>query len=180
MEPRAIDDIEKLLKPIKKISCPIRWIDPKNHHITLKFIGEVSDQKYLQIEKGLIETAQTLNIGDIDLKLTGCGKFGPKDAIRIFWVGLIPNPSLNSLYEEIENCLFRLGIAKEDRPFSAHITVGRNNKAYNFKRVFEYIEELKDRTITGVHVTHFQLFKSDLLPEGPVYTVLKEIPLAYS
>jgi RNA 2',3'-cyclic 3'-phosphodiesterase len=177
LDTTAIEQTEKFLKPFKKIACPIRWVKPGNIHITLKFIGEIPDKKYPPILQAVTEAAASLHAGEFDVTLSGCGKFGPRDTLNIFWVGIAPQDTLTQLYEKIENSLFKIGIPKEDRPFKPHITIGRNKKDFNFKPVFNLIDENKDRKITGMHVTHFQLFESQLAPEGPVYTILKEIPL---
>ncbi len=171
----VIAAIEKFLEPFKKTNTPIRWVKPENTHITLKFIGEVSPGKYSRIEEAL--TGTPFNIDNFTVSLQGCGKFGRGGSLNIFWIGMAANPSLEQLYEKIETTLAKLGIKKEDRPFKAHITVGRNKKNFNFKSIFKLIEENNDRRIIEFPVSHFQLFKSQLTPEGPIYTVLKEIPL---
>ena len=169
--------IETFLKPFKKAGTPIRWVKPENVHITLKFIGEVPKDKYLQIEKQLSNL--DLAVDSMDIKLTGCGKFGKQDTLNIFWIGLEPNPLLNRLYDLIEESLNKIGIEKESRPFKPHITVGRNKRNYNFKGFYETIADKSDQPIAEFTVSHFQVFKSDLKPEGPIYTILKEIPLKH-
>jgi 2'-5' RNA ligase len=176
LDDAVIDAIEKFLKPFKKINTPIRWVKPGNTHITLKFIGEVSTEKYSRIEKTLTETP--CNIDNFTVTLQGCGKFGRGGGLNIFWIGMTANPLLEQLYEKIEGTLAKLGIKKEDRPFNAHITVGRNKKNFNFKSLFKLIDENKDHPIVEFPVSHFQLFKSQLTPDGPIYTILKEISLA--
>ena len=169
------DEIEKFLKPFKKLSSPIRWVKPQNIHITLKFIGEVPGEKYSQMEENL--TAATFNTGPFNLTLAGCGKFGKKESLNILWTGIAPNQKLEHIYNTIEDTLEKSGIEKETRPFKPHITVGRNKKNFNFKSFFKIIEEKKDLPITEFTVDGFQLFKSRLTPSGPVYSILKEIPL---
>jgi 2'-5' RNA ligase len=176
LDERVHDEIEKFLKPFKKISSPVRWVKPANVHITLKFIGEVSNEKYVQIEKRLSEAE--FNTDPFDLRLAGCGKFGRGNTLNIFWIGISPSDPLARVFKKIENTLAKIGIEKENRQFKPHITVGRNKKNFNFKSFFELIEENSDQQISELTVNHFQIFKSQLRPEGPIYTILKEIPLA--
>ena len=176
LDERVHDEIEKFLEPFKKISSPIRWVKPENVHFTLKFIGEVSEEKYAQIEKRLSEAE--FNTGPFDLRLTGCGKFGRGNTLNIFWIGIAPSDPLAQVFNKIENTLAKIGIEKENRQFKPHITVGRNKKNFNFKSFSELIEENSDQLISEFNVGHFQVFKSQLRPEGPIYTILKEIPLA--
>lgn len=176
LDERVHEEIEKFLEPFKKISSPIRWVKPENVHITLKFIGEVSEEKYAKIEKRLGEAE--FDTGPFDLKLTGCGKFGRGNTLNIFWIGISPSDPLTQIFKKIENTLAKISIEKENRPFKPHITVGRNKKNFNFQSFFQLIEENNDRLISEFNVDHFQVFKSQLRPEGPIYTILKEIPLA--
>lgn len=175
LDDAALDSIEKFLKPFKKIASPLKWTIRENLHVTLKFIGEVPTEKYKQIEALLAEG--DFNTGAIDLNITGCGKFGRGPDLNIFWVGLEKNPKLEDMFNRIENTLAKAGIPKEDRPFKPHITVARNKKTFNFKSFFELIEQNGSRLISPYSVTHFQLFESRLRPEGPIYSILKEIPL---
>jgi 2'-5' RNA ligase len=176
LDDRVQKEIESFLKPFKKISSPLRWVKPGNVHLTLKFIGEVSDDQYSHIERRLSDTE--FAAGPIELKLSGCGKFGKGDSLNIFWIGVDPDPTLTEIYDRIETSLAKAGIEKENRPFKPHLTVGRNKKNVNFKSFFRLMEENNDRLVSQFTVSHFQVFKSQLRPEGPVYTVLKEIPLA--
>jgi len=178
MPDRAVHEkIEKFLKPFKKMSSPIRWVNPANVHLTLKFIGDVSIEKFKQIETALLEAVP--KDGPILLDLTGCGKFGKNDSLSIFWLGTADNPRLNALYLSIENALERVGVPKEPRPFKAHITVGRNKRDFNFKSLFTRMDELSHQPIAQLEAASVILFKSDLKPSGPVYSVLKEIPLSH-
>lgn len=168
-------EMEKFLKPFKKMASPIKWTKPENIHVTLKFIGEVTPDKYSRIET-LLDNAD-FKTGSIDLTIAGCGKFGKGRDMSIFWIGLDKNEKLEDLYNRIETTLQKAGIPKEERRFKPHLTVARNKKSFNFKSFFELIEENKDRRIAGQRVTAFQVFESRLTPEGPIYTLLKEIPL---
>ncbi len=176
LDDRVHEEIEKFLAPFKKISSPVRWVNPENVHVTLKFIGEVAEEKYAKIEKYLGEAE--FDTGPFDLRLAGCGKFGRRETLDIFWIGITPCDSLTRVFKKIEDSLAKLGIEKENRPFTPHITVGRNKKNFNFKSFLQLVEENRDRSISEFNVDRFQVFKSQLRPEGPVYTILKEIPLA--
>jgi 2'-5' RNA ligase len=175
LDDRVHEEIESFLKPFKKISSPLRWVKPANVHLTLKFIGEVSEEKYSQIERGLGEVE--FDTGPVALQLSGCGKFGRGDSLDIFWIGLVPSAPLTEIFNKIETTLAKIGIEKERRPFKPHLTVGRNKKTFNFKSFSGLMEENSYRPVSQFTVSSFQVFKSQLRPEGPIYTVLEEIPL---
>lgn len=167
------EEIERSLKPFKKIATPIKWVKPENVHLTLKFIGEVSPEKYSQIEE--VFTNNDFNVGAFDLEIAGFGKFGRGRELNILWVGIEKNETIKNLYQRIEDTLAKIGISKEKRPFKAHLTVGRNKKNFNFKPLFELLDKNADVHVTKFRVNAFQVFKSELFSTGPVYTILKEI-----
>lgn len=169
----AHDAVESALKPFKKIGTPIKWVKTENIHLTLKFIGEVPQEKYTRIEEVLTES--DFNVGAFDLEVAGFGKFGRGRELNILWTGIGKNAQLEDLYHRIEEALEKIGIKKEKRPFKPHVTVGRNKKNYNFKPIFELLEQNADVSINKLKVTAFQIFKSELFSTGPVYTILKEI-----
>jgi 2'-5' RNA ligase len=177
LDDSVLDKIEKFLKLFKKIASPLKWTTRENLHITLKFIGDVSDEKYKQIESLLAGADFNTGTGAIAINISGCGKFGRGPDLNIFWVGLEKNRQLEDMFNRIENTLLKAGIPKEDRQFKPHITVARNKKNFNFKSFYQLIDQYNDRLISGATVTHFQLFSSRLMPEGPIYTILKEIPV---
>jgi 2'-5' RNA ligase len=130
---------------------------------------------YDRMTKKLAE--QDVPTGPFDVTLTGCGKFGRDHSMNIFWIGIGRSGTLGELYEFIENTLASIGIEREIRPFKPHITVARNKKNFNFKSFYDLIDRYGDSRIVQFPVTGFQVFKSTLTPDGPIYDVLKEIPL---
>ncbi len=168
-------DIERFLKPFKKQAGPIKWAKTENVHLTLKFIGEAAREKYSQIEEVL--TGGDFKVGAFDLEIAGCGKFGRGNDLNIFWAGIGKNDKLEDLYYRIENALAKTGIKKETRPFKAHITLGRNKKKYNFNPILLLLDQYAGVPIANFKVETFQVFKSELFPDGPVYTILKEITI---
>jgi 2'-5' RNA ligase len=172
------ENIARELKPFKKIANSIRWTESGNIHLTLKFLGEISAGLLERIEETLL--AAKIPVAPFPLKITGFGKFPAGDNLHIFWAGVDDTPPLRALFDWIENTLAPLGIAREAQPFNPHITLGRNKARYNFKTLFELLAEKRDIFLAECQVTSFQLFSSQLTPAGPLYKILKEIPLEQS
>lgn len=169
----TIEKIIQRLKPFKKLSTPIRWVKPENIHLTLKFIGEVDEKKRSQIEEAL--NAIEIQADSVEISISGFGKFGRKEDLNIFWAGIKNNPELTELYKKIEHSLEKINIDRETRSFKPHLTLGRNRKRFNFKSFFPLIEKYADLPIVTYTAKRFQLFQSVLSPQGPAYTILKEI-----
>lgn len=175
LDDAVLEKIEKFLKPLKKIPTPIKWTKLKNLHVTIKFIGDIPDEQYPQIEELLSNAG--FNTGEINLKITGCGKFGKGHNLDILWIGIDKNDKVEKMYNKIEKTLENGGIPRERHKFRPHITVARNKKSFNFNSFFKIIDENREHFISGLKITHFQVYKSQLTPEGPIYSILKEIPL---
>jgi 2'-5' RNA ligase len=172
------ESIARELKPFKKIANSIRWTESGNIHLTLKFVGEISEALLGRIEAVLL--AAKIPVAPFQLKISGFGKFPVGDDLHIFWAGVDDTPQLRALFDWIENTLAPLGISGEAQPFNPHITLGRNKGRYNFKTLFELLAENRDIFLAECQVNSFQLFSSRLTPAGPLYRILKEIPLEQS
>lgn len=170
------EEINKALKPFKKISTPVKWVIAENIHLTLKFIGEISEGKYLQVKESL--TNNNFNISPFNLKILNLGKFGRGNSINVLWAGIENNNELKTLFKEIENRLEKINIKKDTREFKPHITLGRNKKQFNFKAFFKLLDKYNNHFISETKVDNFQIFKSELSYSGPTHTILKEIPIA--
>jgi RNA 2',3'-cyclic 3'-phosphodiesterase len=172
------ESIARELQPFKKIANSIRWTKSANIHLTLKYVGEISEDLAARIEETLL-TAK-IPVTPFPLKITGFGKFPAGDDLHILWAGVDANPSLRALFSWIENACASLGIDREAQPFNPHITLGRNKARYNFKPLFEMLAAKQDLFLAEFPVTSFQLFSSQLTPAGPLYKILKEISLEQS
>ena len=163
-------------------SCIDRFLEDLNNagvrtgktsqfHITLKFLGDISDQQIPAIINALEDAASKTVPFDIDLNKTGT--FSRKDGSGIIWIGSDSKES-GRLASLVDENLSRLNFEKESRPFNTHITVAR------VKKDVKNIEELlrfKKYEFGRIHVSSLFLMKSRLTPDGPVYSVVKEMPL---
>jgi len=172
------DKIAKELKPFKKAGTSIRWIENGNFHLTLKFIGEVDGAMAERIAGAL--AAAKIAVAPFNLRISGFGKFPAGEDLHVFWAGVEGNPELQALFSGIETAILPLGIARDERPFHPHLTLGRNRAKYNFKAFFARIAEKQDLFLAEMRVAAFQLFSSRLTAAGPVYSVFKEITLVQS
>jgi 2'-5' RNA ligase len=105
--------------------CPgVRWVLPEQMHLTLKFLGEVADRRVAEVAAALERAAGGSRA--CTLTLRGCGCFPPGGAPRVVWVGVEePTGALAECAAAVEGSLEDLGFPREQRPFSAHVTLGR-------------------------------------------------------
>jgi len=176
LEEGVLAQIEKELKPFKKMKTSIRWTKPENIHLTLKFVGEVAADVYPEMERAVA----SFHFGQKPFKINfrGLGKFPAGDELNIFWIGLEPVVELETLFRRIEDILTRFGVEKETRRFLPHITVGRNKARFQFEPLLNELEKKSDVRLGESIVSSFQIFESRLAPRGPVYTIRSEVAIA--
>jgi len=96
-----------------------KWVDPGNFHVTLRFIGEISEDLAADIDDAL----SRLRARRFTLQMAGTGVFGDKP--RSLWAGIERSPELVGLRDKIEQALIRVGLPPEPRKFSPHVTLAR-------------------------------------------------------
>ncbi len=149
----------------------MRWVDPANIHITLKFLGEVEPAKLKQIsaEVGQIASASV----PFEFRVCGTGVFPAWNRPRILWAGVDAPPGLISLQSQIDLSTRAIGFPSEARAFSPHLTLGRVNEWITSTQLSSLrlkMDQAKDKVFGTVRATQVTIFQSTLRPSGPVYT----------
>lgn len=157
----------------KESGRAVRWVTPENIHLTLKFLGEVSASNLELLAQALrAECAQTTSF---TVSVEGLGCFPNPRRPRILWVGLTAPPALNRLQHQVEAIAARLGYPPEDKPFSPHLTIGRVREQASPAELQSLRILLEQTTVASLGtftIQEIHLYKSDLKPEGPIYTRL--------
>jgi len=165
-------DIFKSFESLKNSKVTFgNFVKKENIHLTLKFLGNISEEKIKEIEKKLSEiefSGFSVSTGDI-------GFFPSEKYIRIIWINLISD-NIKKLKRIIDDKLKEIGINHNDREFSSHITVARVKKMKDKENFFKKIEELKIKKM-NFDINNFFLIKSELRKDGPVYKILKKFEL---
>ena len=113
--------IAEFIQEVRGSAPEVRWVEPEALHVTLKFIGEKPDVAVAEIEKAIGGvTAESFAVS-----FRGYGFFPTEKAARVFWVGIEADTKLAELAATVERKLARIGIPKEERGFSPHLTLAR-------------------------------------------------------
>jgi 2'-5' RNA ligase len=145
------------------------WTRAEGMHLTLKFLGEVSEQRVPEIMSSL--RMATEGIGPLGFSVSGVGTFPNPIKARVVWIGLAGDTDkLARLQVAVENAMFLLGMAREERKFTPHLTLGRIKYIRSRDRWAKTLEEVKDISLPGFEATSVSLMKSELKPSGAVYT----------
>ncbi len=169
----VISDLQKQMP-----SGVIKWSPPKNIHLTLKFLGDVSVHNLDLLKDALRVEVTGRDV--FDMSVGGMGVFPKITQPRVIWVGIEAPDDLASLQRAIENDMRRLGYAREKSSFTPHLTLGRVARNANPQELRQVIQVLQDYKVGFLGVsraTAVHLYRSDLNPGGAVYTALFTVPL---
>jgi 2'-5' RNA ligase len=118
---------------------PVRWVNPEGMHLTLKFLGEVADDRQPDLTSALRRAAATSRA--MTLTVAELGAFPDPRRPRVVWAGVSPEPALELLQHRVEQEFAALGFPSEGRPFRPHLTLGRVKRDAP-ARAFDHLEEL--------------------------------------
>jgi len=178
--PQEIKDfLSRIQGQLKASGADVKWVEPKNIHLTLKFLGEINDEKQDAVTRIIGDVAEDKN--PFSMRIYSIGAFPKINFPRVIWVGIEKGErETKEIAKELEGKLVKIGIAKEDRPFSSHITIGRTRSAINREKLVQDLKILEnnfgEKNLEFL-VNKITLYKSTLTPKGPIYEALKEVNL---
>ncbi len=148
----------------------IKWVEAKNIHLTLKFIGEVPEKKI----KLIGDATQSVLEGrkKFEGQVVGCGGFPNLRNPRVLWVGLKGAEPAIEIAQQIDRKLIPIGIDSEKRGLSPHLTLGRIKKRSDLSKLAAHMESL-NFDAGSVILDRVALVKSTLTPGGPIYENIK-------
>jgi 2'-5' RNA ligase len=173
-------NLEELLRRLKP-AARMQWSPPANLHVTTKFIGEWPEERLGELKAALAGLPARAVMA---VRIRRVGFFPNAHAPRNFWCG-IEAPGLPELAADIDSATAGLGVAREKRAFSPHLTLARITLAQSRQRVelgplHQAIAALPSLDFGGFQAASFFLYQSTLRPAGSVYTKLAEFPLTKS
>ncbi len=164
--------IEEVQGNLKSTHADVRWVSPEKIHLTLKFFGYIEESRiepiFMSIEEPVRDTLP------FSIKVRGVGGFPSLKNPRVVWMGLEHGrESLLSFQKQLEERLQKIGFEPEDRPFQPHLTLGRMKSSRGKEELVKGMEKYREEEFGVFQVERVALFKSDLRPTGPIYTLLK-------
>lgn len=171
--------VSQLIEDLKKqsgVSRGIRWIRPEAMHLTLKFLGEINEEKVAPITDVLKRISEECQ--PFPLRMKGTGFFPPKSrAPRVIWIGVEEEDKLMRLQSQVEKALERMGFPREKRKYHPHLTLGRVKTFSEIKNTLLFLEKHKDKNFGDMEVKKITFFRSILKPTGAEYSALAELIL---
>ena len=170
------DNVSELIQKLDTGGRNIRWVKPQGMHLTLKFLGDVSEDKNTKVKSVLGSIAT--DYSRFPLSLKGTGTFPPAARIpRVVWIGIEKNEFLQNIQDRVEKELHNIRFPKEKRKYFPHLTLGRVKGLQNIETIMETLNQYKEAEFGGMTVNKITLFKSTLKPTGAEYAILSEFHL---
>jgi RNA 2',3'-cyclic 3'-phosphodiesterase len=178
--------ITRFVEGVQGFAPEARWVKPESLHVTLKFIGEQPEPAVEQMKVAL----RSVNSSATEIQFRGYGFFPTAKSARVFWLGMETGPQLAALALAIDEKTAALGIPREDRTFSPHLTLARGSGGSGsprwhkgdgpnrtFARLQEKLGSLQSPEFGTMTPREFFLYQSQLSPKGSKYTKLERFAL---
>jgi RNA 2',3'-cyclic 3'-phosphodiesterase len=165
-----------LIEALRRPGDGVSWVKPENLHYTLRFLGEVGEDGARRATAAAIQAASAAKA--FAGALGGLGAFPNPRRARVIWLGLSEGAeALVALAQELDRALARRGFGAPDKPFSAHLTLGRVREA-GPDWTAALSESRPADPPARFTVDRLCVVESRLNPRGSIYTVRAEAPLA--
>jgi len=176
---KIIYTIGKVQEEIKSYGLKIRWVRPENIHLTLKFLGDTKAADKENVARAVSESVT--GYPPISLAVKGIGVFPGIKRPRVIWLGVSNQLDVLTTFQKtLDEKLEAIGFPKENRPFRGHLTLGRIKSKIDPKKLNDALKEFTRFESEHFLADRIILYKSDLKPNGPVYTKLIETYLTAS
>ena len=178
--------IARFIEGVSGFAPDARFVRPESLHVTLKFIGE---QKPEQVE-AITHKLRGVRGTPFEIRLAEFGFFPTAKSPRVFWIGIHAGPELAKLAKDIDDATAELGIPREERAFSPHLTLARAGgrsgdpkwrKGDGPNSIFGVLQKrlaaVSETEFGKMTAGEFILFQSQLSPAGSKYTKLERFAL---
>lgn len=166
---RAVE-LQEAIKDFGKMSL----VKQENIHTTLKFLGEIKDEKIPQIVERL---GFLSGIDSFGISLRGIGVFPKPAYIRVVWIGIDKGQQeICNIQKRIDKELKEMGF-KPDSRFHSHLTIARVKFLHEKKALGEFLEKNKALELGEFKAQEVELMESKLSPKGAEYSVLEKFTL---
>lgn len=165
-----IESLQRKLQP----TALIQWSPAANLHITTKFIGQLSQERLEELNNALNRIPAT---GLIDIAVRQLGWFPNSLSPRVFWVGVQASQALEELAKATDDTAAALGVPKEKRPYSPHLTLARIRTPQPLTALREAVANLDSQEFGRFTATRYHLYLSEQTSAGSIYTKLSDFSL---
>jgi 2'-5' RNA ligase len=150
-----------------------RWTRPEGIHLTLKFLGEISDAQTKLVVEALAHIAP---FEPFTVEVKGFGFFPHGHRPRVFWAGVAAPAALAELAARVESLMEKIGFEHEGRAFSPHLTLARFQVPRPQPALEAAVAAQATTSLGKFEASEFFLFESKLSPQGAQYRKVMRFP----
>jgi 2'-5' RNA ligase len=170
-EPSLKAALIRAQEDIMATGADVKCVEPENIHITLKFLGEIPEERTARVS----EVIKGIAFRPFKLKFQGVGVFPALSHPSVVWAGVTGDVSeMLSVFSELEKGLKSIGFEPERRPFHPHVTLCRVRSGKNRAQLATAVRGMEEEPFGELEVRHITLKKSVLTRSGPVYSTIAE------
>jgi 2'-5' RNA ligase len=170
--PEVVSRLGRLIAQLRP-TARINWSRPENLHITTKFVGEWPEERLAEMRDALGRLPAR---EPIPIDVRGVGFFPNPHSPRVFWAAVRAPAALADLARQTDEAVGALGVPRENRPFSAHLTLARIKEPVPLNALRQAIADAPSLEFGTFTADRFFLYRSQPNPKGSVYTKLSEFP----
>jgi len=169
---RVVQRFSEVQSTLTKTGADLKLVEPKNIHITMRFLGDISANMVDRIH----EAMGKVDFAPFDVEVRGVGVFPDLRYARVVWAGIRKgSEELRGVFSQLEPHLRELGFKPDPKGFSPHLTFARVKTGRNKAELARCVTELVDCEFGVVRADCLRLERSVLTPRGPIYSTLKEV-----
>ena len=172
--------LSRIIQRVTQELPSLRWVDPAGIHLTLAFLGELSDEQLVEAMQAAELAAR--KVPPFGYRLSHPGVFGSPRQPRVIWIGIDePTSRLLQLHQALNRELEQRGFEVDKRPFSPHLTLSRikaplkPDEQQRLQRLIAARNVVSSSSTYYVH--HLSVMKSELSRTGAKYTCLQAFAL---
>jgi RNA 2',3'-cyclic 3'-phosphodiesterase len=169
LAPEIVARLRAAIDELRRVEADVRWARDAGLHLTLAFLGSVEIGRLPAIEAAV--RGAVAPRPPIDIEVRGLGAFPGLRRPRVLWAG-VRGAGLDELAAGVAAALAPLGFAADERPFRAHVTIGRVRSPRRWRHLEPLVRATEDREFGRCKARGVVAYRSDLRPDGAVYTKL--------
>ncbi len=174
---RALEEVVKGLD--SEIGRHVRWVRPEGIHLTLKFMGDIPASTVDRVLEALPPVAAAFSA--FELSLSGLGVFPNPRRPRVLWAGLEGGlETLSELQLAVDEAVGKLGLPKEQRAFSPHLTLGRVRRDVaegQLRKIGEVVATAALPSVPSWPAETVNLMRTELDPGGSRHYLVGAAPI---
>ena len=170
-EPQVIRNISNVQSMLAETGARLKLVKPENIHITVRFLGNIPPSQVDEIYNEM----KNVDFSPFQIEIKGVGVFPNLRRINVVWAGIRKGADeLQRIFDQLEPRLQKIGVKKETRGFSPHLTIARVRTSHRKAELIRCLKEIEDYEFGIVEAKCLRLKRSILKPQGPIYLTLRE------